>query len=168
LTRNREKAIRLAVESAPEHVAREDGFLAQIVALERIVASDSKLLLLVLLIDVTAFGFELAAVMGKGDQLRSHDVRTDPRSRLLHDAIRVADEMTVELQAAGRMPAVAGCRPSTPAPDETANSSPGCRRSVSAVAAQAPAPPDAAQTPVNKEGPKWWRAAASPTRVIRQ
>jgi hypothetical protein len=65
LTAGREHAIRNAIEQAPDHVAADRGFLAQIHVLERMAEDDTKIALIILLIDVISFGFELAAVLVK-------------------------------------------------------------------------------------------------------
>jgi hypothetical protein len=98
LTEGREKAIRQAVDVAPNHVSRETGFLAQIVALEQIAHGDTKITLLILLIDIVSFGFELAAVLAK---ITSY-VPTTYAALLARDAymvaVRLADEMAGELK----------------------------------------------------------------------
>jgi len=63
LTRGREDAIRQAAERAPDHVKLDDGFLAQITALEQIASKDTRIAVIIGLIDVTSFGLELAAVL---------------------------------------------------------------------------------------------------------
>ena len=51
--------------NAPGYVAPEAGFLTQIRLLGQIADSDPKLRLVILLIELTSFGFELASVLGK-------------------------------------------------------------------------------------------------------
>lgn len=99
LTRGRDDAIRQAVEHAPDYVARNGGFLAQIVALEQIAQADNKIAAVILLIDVTSFGFELAAVLAKVTSF----VPTTYAALLARDAylqaVRLVDAMTAELNA---------------------------------------------------------------------
>ena len=97
LTEGRERAIRKAVEDAPDHVNRQTGFLAQIVALEHMSEEDRKIAFVILLIDFVSFGFELAAVLAK---VTSY-VPTTYAALLARDAymtaVRVADAMMAEL-----------------------------------------------------------------------
>ena len=65
LTSNRDDAIRAAVEDAPNHIPAANGLLSQIQALERLAQGDSKIAAVIILIDLTTFGFELAAVLAK-------------------------------------------------------------------------------------------------------
>ena len=65
LEEGRNEKIRRAVEQAPGYVALDLGFLNQIRLLGEIAASDPKLRAVILLIEVTSFGFELASVLGK-------------------------------------------------------------------------------------------------------
>jgi Domain of unknown function (DUF4407) len=59
----REDAIRRAVESAPNFVPLDDGFLAQIAALEHIATNNLRIAFLIGLIDLISFALELAAVL---------------------------------------------------------------------------------------------------------
>ena len=97
LEAGREDAIRAAVENAPNHVALDDGLLAQITALEHIAQEDSKIAAVILLIDLTSFGFELAAVLAKVTSF----VPTTYAALLARDAymraVRIANEMVSEL-----------------------------------------------------------------------
>jgi predicted nucleic acid-binding Zn-ribbon protein len=99
LTDGRERAIRNAVDSAPDHVNRETGFLAQIVVLEHLAQDDRKIAFVIILIDVVSFGFELAAVLAK---ITSY-VPTTYAALLARNAyltaVRIADEMMVALKA---------------------------------------------------------------------
>ena len=65
LEQGRNEKIRQAVMNAPGYVAPEAGFLTQIRLLGQIADSDPKLRLVILLIELTSFGFELASVLGK-------------------------------------------------------------------------------------------------------
>lgn len=65
LTAGRDAAINSAIDNAPDHVAHDDGFLAQLKVLEDMAEQDHKILAVLLLVDFVSFGFELAAVLGK-------------------------------------------------------------------------------------------------------
>ena len=101
LIAGRESAIRNAIESAPDHVPFNGGFLARIRALENISAGDLKLLAIIVLLDVSSFGFELAAVLSK---VLSY-VPTKYSMIVARDsymqAVRMADEMVTELKTFG-------------------------------------------------------------------
>lgn len=117
LTAGRESAIRRAVDNAPDHVAHADGFLAQIVVLEHIAQEDTKIALVILLIDIISFGFELAGVLAK---VTSY-IPTTYAAILARDAymrvVRIADAMTTELDAieSGRSKLNENTEPATPA-----------------------------------------------------
>jgi hypothetical protein len=102
LTQGRDDAIRKAVENAPDHVRRDDGFLAQIMALEHIAQADSKVLWIIALIDVTSFGLELAAVLAKVTSF----VPTTYAALLARDAylgaVRITNAMVAELNGGVR------------------------------------------------------------------
>jgi hypothetical protein len=101
LIAGRESAIRNAIESAPDHVSFNGGFLASIMALEHISAEDSKIFLIIALIDVCSFGFELAGVLSKVTAY----VPTKYSMIIARDsymqAVRMADEMMTELKTFG-------------------------------------------------------------------
>jgi hypothetical protein len=65
LTTDRASAIRKAVEQAPNHVAYPGGILDRLVTLDHIVQENKKIGMIVILIEVVAFGFEAAAVLAK-------------------------------------------------------------------------------------------------------
>jgi hypothetical protein len=65
LTDDREAAIRRAVEQAPSYVPFEAGLLTRIRELDRISQESTKVMLVIILIDVCSFGFELAAILSK-------------------------------------------------------------------------------------------------------
>lgn len=65
LVSGRDAAIQTAVTGAPDYVARKDGLLIQISALRSIADGSPEVGLVILLIEVTSFGFELAAVLSK-------------------------------------------------------------------------------------------------------
>ncbi len=101
LIAGRETAIRKAIESAPDHVPFNGGFLARIMALEHISAEDSKIFLIIALLDVCSFGFELAGVLSKVTAY----VPTKYSMIIARDsymqAVRIADEMMRELKSFG-------------------------------------------------------------------
>jgi hypothetical protein len=101
LIAGRETAIRRAIESAPDHVPFNGGFLARIMALEHIAAEDSKLFLIIALLDVCSFGFELAGVLSKVTAY----VPTKYSMIIARDsymqAVRMADEIMTELKTFG-------------------------------------------------------------------
>lgn len=109
LTRGGEQAIGRAIENAPDHVAADNGFLAGISELERIAERDTKIALIILLIDIISFGFELAAVLAK---VTSY-VPTTYAALLARDAYlrsaRIVDEMMTQLKQSD--PAAGGTFP---------------------------------------------------------
>jgi hypothetical protein len=147
LIKDREDEIRRAVESAPDHVNRQAGFLAQIVALEHMAQEDRKIALVILLIDFVSFGFELAAVLAK---VTSY-VPTTYSMLLARDAyltsVRIADEVAAASNTGGGpqippqdVPLAPEQAPPTPSPIPVSPS------------AAAPLPGDAAQPPKRKRG----------------
>jgi uncharacterized protein YukE len=99
LANGRESAIRRAVESAPDHISRQTGFLAQIVALERLAEEDRKIALVILLIDFVSFGLELAAVLAKVTSYCPTTYATLLARDAYLTSVRVADEVMTELKA---------------------------------------------------------------------
>jgi hypothetical protein len=95
--RGRNDAIREAIEHSPNHVPLDNGFLARISALEGIAQDDPKIALVILLIDVTSFGFELAAVLAKVTSF----VPTTYSALIARDAylraVNIADEIVREI-----------------------------------------------------------------------
>ena len=103
LTRGREDAIRQAVERAPDHVNLDDGFLAQITALETIAERDTRIAVIIGLIDVTSFGLELAAVLS----MVTSFVPTTYAALIARDAylrsVHMADEIIREIDLTMKM-----------------------------------------------------------------
>jgi hypothetical protein len=97
LTSGRADAIRRHIDNAPDHVIPDDGFLAQIRALEQIAEADTKIMMVIFLIDFTSFGFELASVLAKVTSF----VPTTYAALLARDAylssVRIADTIHSEL-----------------------------------------------------------------------
>jgi Domain of unknown function (DUF4407) len=118
LTRGREQAIRRAIEDAPDHVAADNGFLARISQLGRIAEQDTKIALVIILIDVISFGFELAAVLAK---VTSY-VPTTYAALLARDAyirsVRIVDDMLSQLKRPEILPPEASLLPPEPPRDD--------------------------------------------------
>jgi hypothetical protein len=95
----REKAIRDAVEGAPNHVRRDDGLLAQIRILGQIADENPRMAFIIILIDLVAFGFELAPVLAK---VFGH-VPTGYAALLAYtsymEGVRIAERMSADLKA---------------------------------------------------------------------
>jgi hypothetical protein len=97
LTRGRDDAIRSAVENAPDHVDPDNGFIAQIRDLEQIAEGDSRIAAVIILIDVTSFGFELAAVLAKVTSFVPTTYAGLLASRTYMSIVRMVDGMMQEL-----------------------------------------------------------------------
>jgi hypothetical protein len=101
---HRDDAIRAAVEGAPNYVPYDDGLLAQITALDQIAQENPKIAAVIILVDVTSFGFELAAVLAK---VTSY-VPTTYAALLARSAymqvVHIVDEMMAELNASSARP----------------------------------------------------------------
>jgi hypothetical protein len=97
LTHGRNDAIRANIERAPDHVALDNGLLNQIRILDEMAQDSPKIMALILLIDLTSFGFELAAVLAKITSF----VPTTYAAILARDAymgaVRMVDAMVKEL-----------------------------------------------------------------------
>jgi hypothetical protein len=65
LTGQRDAAIRKDVEAAPDYVPPNNGLLAQASALDQIAHENPRIAVIIILVDLTSFGFELAAVLAK-------------------------------------------------------------------------------------------------------
>jgi len=103
MIRGRDDAIRGAVERAPNHVGLSDGFLAQITALERIAEEDHRIAFVILLIDLTSFGLELAAVLS----MVTSFIPTTYAALIARDAylrvVHMADEIVREIDLTMKM-----------------------------------------------------------------
>jgi hypothetical protein len=97
LTNDRNEAIRRAVESAPNYVPHNTGFLAQIIALEEIANEDGKVASLILLFDLVSVGFELAAVLAKVMAYCPTTYAAIVARDVYMRAVRIVDEMMAEL-----------------------------------------------------------------------
>jgi hypothetical protein len=124
LTAGREDAIRAAIERAPDHVEADRGFLAQIRVLERMSEEDTKIALIIILIDVISFGFELAAVLVK---VTSY-VPTSYAALLARDSyvrvVKIVDQMTGELRGVEHAPPTAPKEPEILPPDPASETKP--------------------------------------------
>ena len=98
LVRGRDAAIHTAVTSAPSYVPRKDGLLIQIAALRSIADGSPEIGIVIILIEVTSFGFELAAVLAKVTSF----VPTGYAAYLARDAymltVSIVDAMAEQLE----------------------------------------------------------------------
>jgi hypothetical protein len=97
LTKRRNDAIREAVEAALNQSPADSGFLAQIGALEHIAQADPKIAAVIILIDLTSFGFELAAVVAKVFSFVPTQYAALIASEAYLHVVRLVDEMMAEL-----------------------------------------------------------------------
>ncbi len=97
LTHGRNDAIRATIEKAPGHVDLDNGLLAQIKILEQLSEHDDKIRYLIWLIELTSYGFELAALLSK----ISSAVKTSYGTLVVRDAflsdVHIVDAMVKEL-----------------------------------------------------------------------
>ena len=63
--KDRDATVRHEIENSPAHVGRETGILAQLTALRRLAQGNPVTMTVIVLIDLTSFGLELAAVLAK-------------------------------------------------------------------------------------------------------
>jgi hypothetical protein len=105
LTHGREDAIRNAVENAPDYVDVDDGFLAQVTALEHLAQQDPKIAWLILLIELTSAGFELAAVLAKTLSYVPTTLAAVLASEAYMSDVRIVDSMMTELNGDPPKPA---------------------------------------------------------------
>jgi hypothetical protein len=106
LTNGRNDAIRKAVESAPNYVPHNTGFLAQIIALEQIANEDGKVASVILLFDLVSVGFELAAVLAKVMAYCPTTYAAIVARDVYMRAVRMVDEMMAELNGGTKTEAV--------------------------------------------------------------
>ena len=110
LTLGRDEAIRAAVIQAPDYVPKRTGLLIQIAALRSLADGNPEIAIVILLIEIVSFGFELAGVLAKITAF----VPTSYAAYLARDAymraVAIVDEMAQELdkRAAGPQRSVAG------------------------------------------------------------
>lgn len=101
---HRDDAIRASVEGAPEYVPYDNGLIAQITVLDQIAHENPRIAAVIILVDVTSFGFELAAVLAK---VTSY-VPTTYAALLARSAymnvVRIVDEMMDELNPPSSKP----------------------------------------------------------------
>jgi len=101
---HRDDAIRAAVEGAPEYVPYDNGLIAQITVLDQIAHENPRIAAVIILVDVTSFGFELAAVLAK---VTSY-VPTTYAALLARSAymnvVRIVNEMMAELNPPSSKP----------------------------------------------------------------
>lgn len=97
LIKGREDAIRHGVESAPDYVPLNNGFLAQVAALDEVARKNTQVHTFKLLIELISFGFELSALLAKtASALPSEYARLAARDAYLR-AVRIVDELVAEL-----------------------------------------------------------------------
>jgi hypothetical protein len=96
---HRDEAIRAAVEAAPNYVAYDKGLLAQITALDQIAHENPKIAVVIILVDITSFGFELAAVLAKVLSYCPTEYSALLASSNYMRVVRMVDEMMEELNA---------------------------------------------------------------------
>jgi hypothetical protein len=118
LVNGRDAAIQAAVETAPDYVPYDDGLLHRIVVLEQIVNSDRNVFLMVLLIDLTALGLELAGVLAK----LTVYIPSSYNALLVHDTTLRIDEIADNLK---KRYDDRDADPTTP-PESPAPNDPGC------------------------------------------
>jgi Domain of unknown function (DUF4407) len=100
LIKGRPDAIRKAIESAPDYVPLNDGFLAQLIALEHIADEDHKIATVILLIDVVSFGLELAAVLAKVSSYVPMKYSALLAANSYAAVVRIVDDLMAELNRA--------------------------------------------------------------------
>jgi hypothetical protein len=100
LIKERPDAIRKGVESAPDYVPMNNGFLAQLIALEHIADEDHKIATVILLIDVCSFGLELAAVLAKVSSYVPMKYSALLAANSYAAVVRIVDELMAELNKA--------------------------------------------------------------------
>ena len=99
LEAHRDDAIRAAVEAAPNYVPYDNGLLTQITVLDQIARDNPKIKAVIILVDVTSFGFELAAVLAKVTSYVPTTYAALLARSAYMQAVRIVDEMMVELNA---------------------------------------------------------------------
>jgi hypothetical protein len=100
LIKGRPDAIRKGVESAPDYVPLNNGFLGQLVALEHIADEDAKIATVILLIDVVSFGLELAAVLAKVSSYVPMKYSALLAANSYAAVVRIVDDLMAELNRA--------------------------------------------------------------------
>jgi hypothetical protein len=100
LIKGRPDAIRKAIESAPDYVPLNNGFLAQLIALEHIADEDHKIATVILLIDVVSFGLELAAVLAKVSSYVPMKYSALLAANSYAAVVHIVDELLAELNRA--------------------------------------------------------------------
>jgi len=98
-TNDRETSIRRAVEQAPNAVPFEVGLLTRIRELERISQESTKVMLVIILIDICSFGFEMAAVLSKLLGNVPFEYATRYAAKVYMRRIQIAEQMADEIQA---------------------------------------------------------------------
>jgi hypothetical protein len=115
--RNRESAIRSAVENSPDHVGLANGLLGQIAALEKIADENTKIFLIIILIDLVSLGLELSAVLAKASYVPTTYAALLASNAFMR-AAHIADDINAELRAIDRQE---HNQPESPPPPKPAN-----------------------------------------------
>ena len=96
---NRDSAISAAVKAAPNYVPYDNGLLTQLTVLDQISHENRKITAVIILVDVTSFGFELAAVLAKVTSYVPTTYAALLARAAYMDVVRLVDEMMEELNA---------------------------------------------------------------------
>lgn len=94
---HRDDAIRTAVEASPDYVPYNNGMLAQISALDQLGHENPKIKVVILLVDLTGFAFELAAVLAKVTSYAPTTYAALLARDAYMQAVRIVDGMMAEL-----------------------------------------------------------------------
>lgn len=117
LIRRRDDAIRAAVDHAPDHVTLDNGLLAQVSALEYVAQANPRAAIVIGLIDVISFGFELAAVLS----MVTSFIPTTYAALIARDAylraVHMADEIAREVDLISNLPTIQFPSPGKPSDD---------------------------------------------------
>ncbi len=123
LVEGRNATIRKAVESAPDFVPLNSGFLARISALESIAHDNPRVMIVMILLEIVSFCLEVAAIlatMAGGMSTYSALIARDAYTRL----VKIADEMATDLEKSShKAPEPEILPPEAPADDQLRNAS---------------------------------------------
>jgi hypothetical protein len=96
---HRDDAIRTALEASPDYVPYDNGLLVQIKILGELANENPRIAAVIILVDVTSFGFELAAVLAKVLSYCPTEYSALLASSTYMRVVRMVDEMMEELNA---------------------------------------------------------------------
>lgn len=97
LTQNRNETIRAGIDKSPERVGRNTGFLAQLEVLKRL-AQDPSIAAVILLIGLTSFGLEMAAVLAKTTSFIPTTYAALLARNAYMNTVEIVDEMDEKLR----------------------------------------------------------------------